>query len=102
MWIVTKINGYWLATKLQKLRTFAVQKNYNTEYGAQDLYEHIYMGIYHKAMLINRKKWKENQYPEQWSSKVEPESLSKNHGAKLIPTKTETRAIDDKRDEKTS
>ena len=48
-------------------------------------------------MLINRKQWEENQYSEEWSSNVESERLRKILGAKLIPTKTEIRATDDKR-----
>ena len=40
------------------------------------------------------------KYTEEWSSKVESETLSKTLGANLIPTKTETRATDDKRGEK--
>ena len=51
-------------------------------------------------MLINRKQWKENQYPEEWSFKDESETVSKNFGANLLPTKTDTRATDDKREVK--
>ena len=51
-------------------------------------------------MLINRKQWKENQFPEEWSFNVESETLRKNLGAKLLPTKTDTRTTDDKREVK--
>ena len=50
--------------------------------------------------MIKRKQWTEKHYTEEWSSKVESETLSKTLGANLIPTKTETRPTDDKRDEK--
>ena len=58
------------------------------------------MGIYHEAMLIKRKQWKESQYPEEWSFKVKSKISSKTLGAKLLSTNTETRATDDKRDVK--
>ena len=56
--------------------------------------------FYHRAILIKRNQWTEKHYTEEWSSKVESETLSKTLGANLIPTKTETRATDDKRGEK--
>ena len=43
-----------------------------------------------------------NQYPEEWSSQVESEILSKFLEARLIATKTESRATNDMRDEKPS
>ena len=39
--------------------------------------------LYHEAMMINRLQWEENQHPEEWSSKVESETLRKDLGQKL-------------------
>ena len=39
--------------------------------------------LYHEAMMINRLQWKENQHPEEWSSKVESETLRKVLGQNL-------------------
>ena len=52
-------------------------------------------------MLINRQQWQENHYLVDWSSKVESGTLNEIYGTEFIPTKRETRATNDKRDEKT-
>ena len=56
--------------------------------------------FYHDSRMINRQQWKKNQYPEEGASELESGKLSYFFGAEFIPTKKDSRATIEKRDEK--